>query len=263
MEVTAMLSNPTLEHLKELKLTGMAEAYSRQLELPEDASLTFEERFSLIVDYEWTRRRTNQLNRLIRSAGFRQEALPEDIIKTDKRKYNKTLLQTLLTTDWIDQGLNLVITGKTGVGKSYFATALGYMACRRRQTVRYCRASDLMDLLAAAKADGSFQKLLKSLTKCDLLIIDDWGLNKFNVSETVALTDLIDDRNLRKSIIIVSQIPAESWGEVLSDDTRADAIMDRVLKNSYHLDIDGPSFRGMEAKKRMEAAKVIDEGAIN
>ena len=91
------------------------------------------------------------------------------------------------------------------------------------------------------------------------MILDDWGLNKFNVSETVALTDLIDDRNLRKSMIIVSQIPSESWGEVLSDDTRADAIMDRVLKNSYHLDIDGPSFRGIEAKKRMEAAKVIDE----
>ena len=88
-------------------------------------------------------------------------------------------------------------------------------------------------------------------------------MNKFNVSETVALTDLIDDRNLRKSIIIVSQIPAESWGDVLSDDTRADAIMDRVLKNSYHLDIDGPSFRGMEARKRMEAAKVIDEGSIS
>ena len=258
-----MLTNPTLEHLKELKLTAMAEAYSRQLELPEDASLTFEERFSLIVDFEWTRRRTNQLNRLIRAAGFRQEALPEDIIKTEKRKYNKSLLQTLLTTDWIDQGLNLIITGKTGVGKSYFATAFGYMACRRRQSVRYYRASDLMDLLAGAKADGTFQKLLRSLAKCDLLIIDDWGLNKFNVSETVALTDLIDDRNLRKSIIIVSQIPAETWGEVLSDDTRADAIMDRVLKNSYHLDIDGPSFRGMEARKRMEAAKVIDESSVN
>ena len=108
-----------------------------------------------------------------------------------------------------------------------------------------------------------FRSFCEALAKCDLLIIDDWGLNKFNVSETVALTDLIDDRNLRKSIIIVSQIPAESWGEVLSDDTRADAIMDRVLKNSYHLDIDGPSFRGMEARKRMEAVRVIDEGSIS
>ena len=229
-----MLTNPTMEHLKELKLTGMMEAYGRQLELPEDASLTCEERFSLIVDYEWTRRRTNQLNRLIRKAGFRQEALLEDIIQTEKRRYNKSLMQTLQTTDWIEQGLNLVITGKTGVGKSYFATALGYMACRRRQDVRYYRTSDLMDLMSAAKTEGTFRKLLKQLRKCDLLILDDWGLNKFNVSETVALTD---------------------------DDTRADAIMDRILKNSYHLDIDGPSFRGIEAKRRMEAAKVIDEGA--
>ncbi len=255
-----MLTNPTMEHLKELKLTGMMGAYGRQLELPEDASLTFEERFSLIVDYEWTRRRTNQLNRLIRKAGFRQEALLEDIIQTEKRRYNKSLMQTLQTTDWIEQGLNLVITGKTGVGKSYFATAFGYMACRRRQDVRYYRTSDLMDLMSAAKADGNFPKFLKQLRKCDLLILDDWGLNKFNVSETVALTDLIDDRNLRKSMIIVSQIPSESWGDILSDDTRADAIMDRILKNSYHLDIDGPSFRGIEAKRRMEAAKVIAEG---
>ena len=256
-----MLTNPTMERLKELKLTGMLEAYTRQLELPEDISLTFDERFSLIVDYEWTKRRTNQLNRLIRAAGFRQEALPEDIIKTEKRKYNKSLMQTLQTTDWIEQGLNLVITGKTGVGKSFFATSFGYMACRRKQTVRYYRTSDLMDMMSAAKSDGSFQKLLRQLGKCDLLILDDWGLNKFNVSETVALTDLIDDRNLRKSMIIVSQIPSESWGDVLSDDTRADAIMDRVLKNSYHLDIDGPSFRGLEAKRRMESAKIIDEGA--
>jgi len=253
-----MLTNPTMEHLKDLKLSGMMEAYGRQLELPEDVSLSFEERFSLIVDYEWTRRNTQKLKRRIRAAGFRQEASPEDIIKTDKRKYNKSLLQTLLTTDWIEQGLNLVITGKTGVGKSYFATAFGYMACRRWQTVKYYRVSDLLDAIAAAKADSSFQKFMKKLNKCDLLILDDWGLNQFNVSETVALTDLIDERNLKKSIIIVSQIPSESWGDILSDDTRADAIMDRVLKNSYQLDLDGPSFRGIEAKKRMESAKVID-----
>lgn len=185
--------------------------------------------------------------------------MPEDIIKTDKRKYNKSLLHTLQTTDWIEQGLNLVITGKTGVGKSFFAISFGYMACRRRQTIRYYRTSNLMDIMSVAKNDGSFQKLLNQLHKCDLLILDDWGLNKFNVSETVALTDLIDDRNFRKSIIIVIQIPSESWGEILSDDTRADAIMDRVLKNSYHLNIDGPLFRGIEAKRRMESAKIIDE----
>lgn len=126
-----MLINPTLEHLKELRLSGMQEAYERQLELPENTSLTFEERFSLIVDYEWSKRRTNNLNRLIKRAGFREEALQEDIIKTEKRQYNKSLYQTLCTTDWIEQGLNLVITGPTGVGKSYFAQAFGYMACRR------------------------------------------------------------------------------------------------------------------------------------
>lgn len=253
-----MLINPTLEKLKELRLGGMAEAYERQIELPDDASLTFDERFSLIVDHEWARRRTKRLNSLIRKAGFPQEALPEDILKTEKRKYNKTTLQTLLTTDWIEQGLNLVITGKTGVGKSYFAIAFGYMACRRGQSVLYHRTSDLMDIMAGAKNDGTFRKLVNQLDKCSLLILDDWGLNKFSVSETVALTDLIDHRNLKRSIIVVSQIPSEDWGSVLSDDTRADAIMDRVLKNAYHLDLDGPSFRGMEAKKRMESAKVID-----
>ena len=257
-----MLINPTLEHLKELRLSGMQEAYERQLELPENTSLTFEERFSLIVDYEWNKRRTNNLNRLIKRAGFREEALQEDIIKTEKRQYNKSLYQTLCTTDWIEQGLNLVITGPTGVGKSYFAQAFGYMACRRGQTVHYYRTSELMDILSAAKTEGTFHKLLRQLQKCDLLILDDWGLNKFNVSETIALTDMIDERNLKRSMIVVSQIPSETWGDVLSDDTRADAIMDRVLKNSYHLELDGPSFRGIEARKRMESAKVIDEASF-
>jgi DNA replication protein DnaC len=257
-----MLINPTLEHLKELRLSGMQEAYERQLELPENTSLTFEERFSLIVDYEWSKRRTNNLNRLIKRAGFREEALQEDIIKTEKRQYNKSLYQTLCTTDWIEQGLNLVITGPTGVGKSYFAQAFGYMACRRGQTVHYYRTSELMDILSAAKTEGTFHKLLRQLQKCDLLILDDWGLNKFNVSETIALTDMIDERNLKRSMIVVSQIPSETWGDVLSDDTRADAIMDRVLKNSYHLELDGPSFRGIEARKRVEAAKVIDEASF-
>jgi DNA replication protein DnaC len=257
-----MLTNPTMDHLKDLRLSGMLEAYSRQLELPENAVLTFEERFSLIVDYEWNKRRTNYLNKHIKRAGFREEALLEDIIKTEKRKYNKSLFQTLCTTDWIDQGLNLVITGPTGVGKSYFVQAFGYMACRRSQTVQYYRTSELMDILSAAKTEGSFQKVLRQLQKCDLLILDDWGLNKFNVSETIALTDMIDERNLKKSMIVVSQIPSETWGDVLSDDTRADAIMDRVLKNSYHFELDGPSFRGIEAKKRMESAKVIDESLI-
>lgn len=256
-----MLTNPTMAHLKDLRLPGMLEAYTRQMELPEYASLTFEERFSLIVDYEWARRRTNKINGLIKKAEFRQEALPEDILTTEKRKYNKSMLQTLLTTDWIEQGLNVVITGPTGVGKSFIATALGYMACRREQTVRYCRASELVDELIAAKNDGTFKKLLKQLNKRELLIIDDWGLNAFNVGQTAALVDLIDNRNLRKSVIIVSQIPADSWGDMLSDDTRADSIMDRVIKNSYEFELDGPSFRGMEARKRMEAAKVVDEGA--
>ena len=262
MGVTQVLTNPTIEHLKELNLSGMLEAYSRQLELPENIVLTFEERFSLIVDYEWNKRRTNYLNKLIKQACFHEEALLEDVIKTEKRRYNKSLYQTLCTTDWIEQGLNLVITGPTGVGKSYFAQAFGYMACRRGQTVRYYRTSELMDLLSAAKTEGTFQKILRQLQKCTLLILDDWGLNKFNVSETIALTDMVDERNLKKSIIVVSQIPSETWGEVLSDDTRADAIMDRVLKNSYHFELEGPSFRGIEAKKRMEAAKVIDESSI-
>ena len=257
-----MLTNPTMDHLKDLRLSGMLEAYSRQLELPENAALTFDEGFSLIVDYEWNKRRTNHLNKHIKRAGFHEEALLEDVIKTENRKYNKSLFQTLCTTDWIDQGLNLVITGPTGVGKSYFAQAFGYMACRRSQTVQYYRTSDLMDILLAAKTEGSFQKVLRQLQKCDLLILDDWGLNKFNVSETIALIDMIDERNLKKSMIVVSQIPSETWGDVLSDDTRADAIMDRVLKNSYHFGLDGPSFRGIEAKKRMESAKIIDESSI-
>ncbi len=256
------MTNPTMEHLKDLRLSGMFEAYARQLELPENAALTFDERFSLIVDYEWIKRRTNHLNKHIKRAGFREEALLEDIIKTEKRKYNKSLYQTLCTTDWIDQGLNLVITGPTGVGKSYFVQAFGYMACRRSQTVQYYCTSGMMDILSAAKTEGTFQKVLRQLQKCDLLILDDWGLNKFNVSETIVLIDMIDERNLIKSMIVVSQIPSEIWNDVLNDDTRADAIMDRVLKNSYHFELNGPSFRGIEAKKRMESAKVIEEGSM-
>lgn len=252
-----MLTNPTLEHLKDMKLSGMVDAYTRQLELPDATGLTFEERFSLIVDYEWTKRKSNQLDRLIRGANFPQEALLEDIIYTEKRKLNKNLIQTLSTTDWIKQGLNVILTGPTGVGKTYLAVSFGYMSCRRNQQVKYYRVNKLLEELATAKADGAYLKFLKQLQKCDLLILDDWGLNSFSTSESRTLLDVVDDRNLKKSTIIVSQIPIDTWGKVIGDSTIADAIMDRIIHNAYILNPDGPSFRSMDAQKRKDAAKPV------
>lgn len=245
-----MLNNQTIEHLLGMKLRGMAEAYHQQLEQSEMMNLSFEERLGLIVEHEWSKRKNNQLGRHLRMANFPVLAMIEDIDYLAKRDLNKSFIATLSQCEWIAQGLNLILTGPTGVGKTYIACALGNIACRNNLSVKYFRVSRLLEELSSAKAQGTYLRMIRSLQKCSVLILDDWGINTFSSAESRDLLDLVEDRNLKKSTIIVSQIPIEDWPQVLPDPTVADAIMDRIIHNAYRLDITGPSMRKIRSKAK-------------
>jgi DNA replication protein DnaC len=238
-----MLMNHTLERLKEMRLKGMAECYKSQLEQPDALSLPFEERFSLIIDYEWTNRRNRRLERLLKQAKLRLPACLEDIDYQHPRGLDRSLINRLKSCEWIESFQNIVITGATGVGKTYLACALGNAACRRGYSTRYYRIPRLLSEIAMARGDGSYVKLLNKLRKFRLLIFDDWGLTPFTQDESREILEVIEDRSQLASTIIISQLPVEHWHEVLGDPTLADAILDRIIHNAHKFYLKGESMR--------------------
>jgi len=243
-----VLMNHTLERLQSMKLKGMLEAYRLQLEQPDMASLSFEERFSLLVDYEWTARQNRKLARQLKQARLRLPACPEDIDFRHPRGLDRSLVMHLAACEWIQMHQNIVISGPTGVGKTFIACALGNAACRQGYSTRYYRTSRLLAELAASRADGSYARLFNSLRKVNLLILDDWGLTPFTKSESREILELVEERYQLCSSIIVSQIPVEHWHEVLGDPTLADAILDRLIHNAHKIFLKGESMRKIQAQ---------------
>jgi DNA replication protein DnaC len=201
--------NHTLERLKEMRLRGMAECYKSQLEQPDVLSLPFEERFGMIIDYEWTNRRNRRLERLLKQAKLRLPACLEDIDYQHPRGLDRSLINRLKSCEWIESFQNIVITGATGVGKTYLACALGNAACRRGYSTRYYRIPRLLSEIAMARGDGSYVKLLNRLRKFRLLIFDDWGLTPFTQDESREILEVIEDRSQLASTMIISQLPVE------------------------------------------------------
>jgi DNA replication protein DnaC len=238
-----MLNNQTIQSLREMRLPGMADAYTQQLQNPQLAELSFEERFGMLVDAERTKRQNHRLARLLRDAKFKVRAAPEDIDYHQARGVDQGLLRNLTTGQWITAHHNLILTGPTGIGKTFIACALGTTACRLGMRVRYHRLSRLLQSIVIAKADGSYPKLINSLLKVDLLILDDWGLAPMAAPESRDLLDLMDDRFASHSTCIISQIPVEHWHEQFADSTVADAILDRLVHNAYQLNLHGESMR--------------------
>ncbi|KMQ73295.1 IS21-like element ISSpu5 family helper ATPase IstB [Marinobacter subterrani] len=243
-----MLKHPTLDKLHALKLTGMAAALADQSATPDITDLSFEERLGLLVDREMTERDNRRMTSRLRRARLRHTAILEDIDYRHSRGLDKGLVQSLAGCQWVKEHLNVLITGPTGVGKTWLACALAHKACREGYTAQYVRLTRLMRELTIAKGDGQYSKLLTNLAKVDVLILDDWGLMKLSAENRRDLLEVLEDRHGRRSTIATSQLPIEEWHGVIGDATLADAILDRLVHNAYKINLRGESMRKQQAK---------------
>jgi len=239
-----MLNQPTLDKLYTMRMSAMALAWQEQQNDANIVGADFDDRFGLLVDAEHIARDNRRLKRLLNNAALRfPEACVEDIDASKPRGIDKPLVRRLSTCAWIGEHLNVLITGPTGVGKSYIACALGQLACRRGKRVLYKRMPRLFDELSLAKADGTYGKLLAKLAKLDLLVLDDFGLGAIAASQRHDLLELLEDRYGLRSTVITSQLPPTKWHTWIGDPTLADAILDRVLHNAYKVALKGGSRR--------------------
>ena len=246
-----MLTHPTLDKLRTMQLEGMAIALQEQLELNNAKDLSFEERLALLIDREFAHRDNRRFTRRLRNAKLKQHATLEDIDYKHPRSLDKALLRSLSTGDYFREHHNLVISGPTGVGKTYLACALAHQACRQGYSAFYAQTSRLLQELTLMKADGRYFKTLARLAKTDVLILDDWGLEPLASEPRRLLLELLDDRYDKTSTLIASQLPVELWYDYLSDPTLADAILDSIVHNSYMREFKGDSRR--KTKKSLTA----------
>lgn len=242
-----MLKTQTMEKLKALKLSGMLKGLEEQLSSSEFESLSFDERFGLLVDRENIERENSRLKTRLKQAKLRQQACFEDIDFRHQRGLDKSMMLSLGTCQWIRDRQNIIITGATGVGKSYLGCALAHRACLEGFKVRYYRISRLFRDLHAAQGDGTYLKLIKSISKFNVLILDDWGLEKLKDQQRNDLLEVLEDRHSIHSTIITGQLPIEHWHEVIGNPTIADAIMDRLVHNAHKINLNGDSMRKKRA----------------
>jgi DNA replication protein DnaC len=235
--------NATFEKLKTMKLIGFEHAYRESCNTGINAGFTTDELIAHLVDAEYDDRYNRKLSRLLKNAGFKQRASFDQIDYRDQRTLDKNQLLRLQNCDWIKTSKDILVTGPTGVGKSFIACALGFQACVSEYKVLYTTAGKLFDKLLYAKADGTYLKELEKIEKVDVLIVDDFALKPIDGKMSTILLDIIDDRNSKKSTIITSQIPVKEWYECIAEPTIADAIMDRLVNGSYRIEIKGESMR--------------------
>ena len=238
-----MLTQPLLDKLSQLKLSGFRQAFEEQLAVPHYAELSFEERLGLLLDVEVTRRAENSLKRRIRAAKFPLVATIADLDLSSRRGLKRAEVLQLAQSEWVGRHLNMLVLGPTGAGKSYLAAALGRAACEAHYSVRYARTSRLLHTLELAHADGSIAKVLARLARTQLLILDDWLRDSLSRSQARDLLEILDDRYGRTATMVVTQVPVVEWHARVPDPTLADAILDRLVHNAYRLELKGESMR--------------------
>ena len=238
-----MLNQPTMEKLHAMKLYGLADAFRTQLETTDSHQLSFEERFALLVDQQWQWKQNRALSRRLRAAKLKERAVIEDVNYHHPRRLDRKLLRTLASSDWVRRKLNIVFNGPTGIGKTWLACALAQKACRDGFSVLHKKTSELFRELAIAHADGSLGRMLLRLAQIDVLLLDDFAMAPLKDSERRDFLEVCDDRYQRRSMILTSQMPVAHWHQQIGDPTIADSVLDRLLHNSYRLELEGESMR--------------------
>jgi DNA replication protein DnaC len=238
-----MLNEQTLNKMQEMKLLGMAQLFKEMMDKPQHVDITHDEFVGLLVDAEETSRANRRLAKLLKNARLKQSACVEDIDYKQARGLHKQTVLELVNCRWIINRQNLLITGPTGVGKSFLACAFGNAICRAGYSVMYTRAPRLFTGLFQTRGNGSYLKYLGKLSRVNLLIIDDLGLSPMNEQERKDFLEIVEDRNLTSSMIVSSQVPIKDWYQIIGDSTIADAICDRLLHNAYKIELKGESMR--------------------
>lgn len=238
-----MLTSPTIEMLRSMKLSGMVAALEDQFQAGGSGDLSFEERLGLMVTREYEMRKTRRIKTRLREAKLRYQACLEDLDYSPKRGLDKALMLGLASCSWLRQHHNVLITGATGVGKSYLGCALGHRACLSGFRVAYLRTPRLLRDLALAKGDGSYARMLEKYKRCDLLILDDWGITPMSSESCRDVLEILEDRYQKGSTVITSQMPFNDWHKTMKSPTLADAILDRLFHNAYRIALKGDSMR--------------------
>lgn len=234
-----MNQTATMQKLEEMRLSGFSRVYREMLNTGMNKDFTVDEIIAHLVQAEWDDRYNRRLQRLITKARFRYQASMEQVDYVIQRSLDKVQMLRLSSCEWVKRKQDLIITGSTGLGKSFLASALGHQACQQGFKVYYRNCSKLFDELKIAKADGSYIKEISKIEKLDLLILDDFGLKPLESNQRIMLLELIEDRHGKRSTIITSQLPVKSWYDVIGEPTIADAILDRIVHSSHRIELDG------------------------
>jgi DNA replication protein DnaC len=237
------MNEVTLTRMKNMKMFGMHSAFKTAVETGKMDDYGLDEFISMLIDAEWDDKTNRRIERAIKNARFHYKASLEDVIFDESRNIERNKLLRLAECTYITNNQNVLITGSTGTGKSYIATALGYQACIQGFRANYYNTTKLFSKLKIAKADGSYLKELLKIQRQQLIILDDFGLQTLDSQNRIALLEIIEDRNNRGSVIITSQIPVQGWYDIIGEKTIADAILDRLIHQAHRVELAGESMR--------------------
>lgn len=244
------MTQETLEKIKKMRLLGMARAYESSLETDKLTHLSADELITMLVEAEWDDRMNRNIERRLRNARFRYQSSMESIDYQSERNLDRNQVMRFAECNFIKKHENIIITGSTGIGKSYLATALGHQACTQGYKVYYANIGKLFSRLKMGKADGSYMREISKIERQDLLIIDDFGLVPIDNQNRAALMEIVEDRHKKASMIITSQLPVNCWHEVIGEKTIADAILDRIVHDAHRVELSGESLRKSKSRQK-------------
>lgn len=243
------MNQETLDKMRQMHLLGMYNAFKTSMESFKTESMTTDQFVAWLVSNEWDDRCNRMIERLIKQASFRYKASLEEVDYSLERGLERNLLERLAELSFVKESRDLFITGSSGTGKSYIATALGYRACQKGMKVLYANTARLMGQLKMAKAKGTILQELKKIERADLLVLDDFGIQPFDAGGRMNLMDIVEDRHGKKSRLITSQVPVKDWYDIIGEKTIADAVLDRIVHQAIRIELHGDSIRKLQAKR--------------